>query len=39
VRYHIGPPHQVDIEGARTKKDRRREEKSEIEEEEFAIYN
>jgi hypothetical protein len=37
--YHTGPPQQVDIEGARMKKDRRREKRSEIEKEEFTIYD
>jgi hypothetical protein len=37
--YHTGPPHQADIEGARMKKGRRREERSEIKEEEFTIYD
>jgi hypothetical protein len=39
VPYHIGPPQQADIEGARMKKDRRSEERSEIEKEEFAVYD
>jgi hypothetical protein len=39
VLYHIGPPQQADIEGAGIKKDRRREERSEIEEEEFTGYD
>jgi hypothetical protein len=39
VPCHTGPPQQADIEGARMKKDRRREERSEIEEEEFTIYD
>jgi hypothetical protein len=39
VPYHTGPPQQADIEGAGTNKDRRREERSEIEKEEFGIYN
>jgi hypothetical protein len=37
--YHTGLPQQVDIEWARMKRGRRREERSEIEEEEFTIYN
>jgi hypothetical protein len=39
VPYHTGPPQQADIEGAGIKKDRRREERCEIEEEEFTIYD
>jgi hypothetical protein len=39
VLCYTGPPQQADIEGARTKKDRRREERNEIENEEFAIYD
>jgi hypothetical protein len=39
VPYYIGLPQQADIEGAGMKKDRRREERSKIEKEEFAIYN
>jgi hypothetical protein len=39
VPYYTGPPQQADIEGAGMKKDRRREERSKIEKEEFAIYN
>jgi hypothetical protein len=36
---HTGLPQQADIEGAGTKKGRGRKERSEIEEEEFAIYD
>jgi hypothetical protein len=39
VPCHIGSPQQADIEGAGMKKDRRREERSKIEEEEFTIYD
>jgi hypothetical protein len=39
VPYHTGPPQQADIEGAGMKKGRRREERSEIKGEEFAIYD
>jgi hypothetical protein len=39
VLYHTGPPQQADIEGAGMKKGRRREERSEIKEEEFTIYD
>jgi hypothetical protein len=39
VPYHTGLPQQADIEGAKMKKDRRREKRSEIEKEEFAIYD
>jgi hypothetical protein len=38
VPCQTGLPQQADIEGAGTKKDRRREERSEIQEEEFTIY-
>jgi hypothetical protein len=34
-----GPPQQADIEGAGTKKGRGRNERSEIEKEEFAVYD
>jgi hypothetical protein len=36
---HIGPPQQADKEGAGMKKDRRREERSEIMKEEFTVYD
>jgi hypothetical protein len=39
VPCHTGPPQQADIEGAGTKKDRRREERNEIKKEEFTIYD
>jgi hypothetical protein len=39
VPYHIGPPQKAGIEGARMKKDRRREERNEIKKEEFTVYN
>jgi hypothetical protein len=39
VPYHTGLPQQADIEGAGMKKDRRREERSEIKKEEFTVYN
>jgi hypothetical protein len=39
VPYHTGLPQQADIEGAGTTKDRRSEERNEIEKEEFAIYD
>jgi hypothetical protein len=39
VPYHTGLPQQADIEGARMKKGRRKEERSEIKEEEFAVYD
>jgi hypothetical protein len=39
VPYHTRLPQQADIEGARMKKDRRREERSKIKKEEFTIYN
>jgi hypothetical protein len=39
VPYHTEPPQQVDIEGAGIKKDRRREERSKIEKEEFTVYD
>jgi hypothetical protein len=38
VSYHTGPPQQADLEGAGMKKDRRRKERGEVEEEEFAVY-
>jgi hypothetical protein len=37
--YHTGPPQQADIERAGMKKDRRREERSEIKKEKFTIYD
>jgi hypothetical protein len=39
VLYQTELPQLADIEGARMKKDRRREESSEIEKEEFTVYN
>jgi hypothetical protein len=39
VLYHTELPQQADIEGPRMKKGRGREERSEIEVEEFAIYD
>jgi hypothetical protein len=39
VLCYMGPPQQADIEGAGMKKGRGREERSEIKEEEFTIYD
>jgi hypothetical protein len=39
VLSHTGLPQQADMEGARMKKGRRREERREIEEEEFTVYD
>jgi hypothetical protein len=39
VSCHTGPPQQANIKGAGMKWDRRREERRNIEEEEFAAYD